>query len=406
MYATSLGYKILLIEDNPGDSELIEEMLMELDGIPFHVLKAASVLEGLKFLAQPERPDLILLDLYLPDSQGLATFQTIHTHSPSVPVVVLTGVQSDSIGVEAVSQGAQDFLVKTGLTSELLVRSLRYAIARGRRTTSSGPVALNLSKVIGFLGVKGGVGTTSLTCHFSTQLKNRTEAPVLTADLDLEGGALSFLLQAQSTFSIADAIENLHHLDAEYWKKVISTGLGGIHVLNSPASAGRYQKPSAEVAACVLRFARTLYPWIIVDLGRSSEFAANVAAEMDEILLVSTPEIVSLQAARKVHESLRESGLTSDRLHLLQNRTLRLPEGSNMIEEIVGLPVYNTIPESPRDLGEAYLRGTLAAPSSAFGSAVHTLVNQITGLKDSSPPSWVANLRHLFSQDKSPKVGV
>lgn len=124
MYATSLGYKILLIEDNPGDSELIEEMLMELDGIPFHVLKAASVLEGLKFLAQPERPDLILLDLYLPDSQGLATFQTIHTHSPSIPVVVLTGVQSDSIGVEAVSQGAQDFLVKTGLTSELLVRSI------------------------------------------------------------------------------------------------------------------------------------------------------------------------------------------------------------------------------------------------------------------------------------------
>ena len=77
MSAITHGYKVLLIEDNPGDSELIEEMLLEMNGIPFTVDKAFSLLEAIKQLAQQDRPDVILVDLFLPDSQGLDSLRAV-----------------------------------------------------------------------------------------------------------------------------------------------------------------------------------------------------------------------------------------------------------------------------------------------------------------------------------------
>lgn len=396
MTASTMGYRILLIEDNPGDSELIEEMLLEMNGIPFEIEKAYSLLEGLKYLSQDERPDLILVDLFLPDSQGLESFYSVQAHAGDVPIVVLTGVQSDSVGVDAVARGAQDFLVKMGLTSELLVRSVRYAMARGNRKAV--PIAAKVGKSVGFLGVKGGVGTTSLACHFASELKRSLDGQVLVSDLDLEGGALGFLLQSHSTFSIADAIENLHHLDAEYWKKVISPGLGGVHVLKSPAAVGRHQKPTADVAACVLRFARGLYPWTVCDLGRMNEFAANVAVELDQVFLVTTNDLVSLQAARKAVESLRECGLPTSRVHLVQNRLARVMEPTGLIGEVTGMRVFHAFPECARDLGEAYVQGKLASHSSAFAHSMAEFVGVVSGKKEAGAASWFDSLRQMLSK--------
>lgn len=396
MSIATIGYRILLIEDNPGDSDLIEEMLMEMNGIPFTVDKAYSLLEGLKSLSQGDRPDLILVDLFLPDSQGLESFFAVQAQAGEVPVVVLTGIQSDSAGVDAVARGAQDFLVKTGLTSELLVRSVRYAMVRGKG--KPGVKASKTARGIGFMGVKGGVGTTTLACHFASALKRSLDVPVLVSDLDLEGGALGFLLQSTSTYSIADAIENLHHLDAEYWKRVIAPGLGGLHVLKSPASVGRHQKPTAEVAACVLRFARSLYPWIVTDLGRANEFGANVTVELDEVFLVTTNELVSLQAARKAVDTLRGSGVGLDRIHLIHNRAGRGVEQDSLIREITGMSVYHSLPECSRDLSEAYVHGKLAGHSTAFAQGVMDLVRKAGGCREEKQASWLNGMKRLLSK--------
>ena len=391
-----MGYRILLIEDNPGDSELIEEMLSEIRGIPFEVSKANSLLEGLKYLSNGEGPDLILVDLYLTDSQGMETLYAVQTHAQGVPIVVLTGMQSDDVGVVAVARGAQDFLVKAGLTSEILVRSVRYAMERGKRKVEGRTEAAKSSRSIGFMGVKGGVGTTSLACHFASGIKRSEDGQVLAADLDLEGGALGFLLQSSSTTSIADAIENLHHLDEEYWKRVVSVGLGGLHVLKSPAAVGRYQRPTADVAACVLRFARGLYPWTVVDLGRASEFGANVAVELDDVFLVTTGELVSLQATKKTVESLRECGLPQNRIHLIQNRGSRSADQTGAIEEVTGIPVYHAFPDCQRDLGEAYVEGRLASHNSGFAQSMDELVGRVSGRQEVEARSWMSNFKKML----------
>jgi two-component system, cell cycle sensor histidine kinase and response regulator CckA len=123
------GYKILLIEDNPGDAALIREMLR--DAAYGDVACAERLSAGLQLL-QRQSFDLILLDLGLPDSSGMETFRRIQHENPDLPVIVLTGLTDEEIAIMAISQGAQDFLVKGRIEGELLGRAIRYAIERNR----------------------------------------------------------------------------------------------------------------------------------------------------------------------------------------------------------------------------------------------------------------------------------
>jgi signal transduction histidine kinase len=123
--------KVLLIEDNPGDARIIREVLAEVSGISFDVDWADSVLAGLGRL-RVGGIDVVLLDLSLPDSRGLETFERVRDEVPEVPVVVLTGLDDETFALGAVREGAQDYLVKGQVDSNLLARSIRYAIERKR----------------------------------------------------------------------------------------------------------------------------------------------------------------------------------------------------------------------------------------------------------------------------------
>jgi anti-anti-sigma factor len=121
--------KVLLVEDNPGDARLLREMLAEVGGISFELEYADQLSSGLERLAV-EGIDLILLDLSLPDSQGLDTFARANAQAPQVPIIVLSGLDDEVLAVKAVREGAQDYLVKGLVDSNLLARAIRYAIER------------------------------------------------------------------------------------------------------------------------------------------------------------------------------------------------------------------------------------------------------------------------------------
>lgn len=123
--------KVLLTEDNFEDARLIREMLSEARNTLFDLEYADQLRWGLKRLAAGGI-DVVLLDLSLPDSQGLDTFVKVYRQAPSVPIVVLTGLDDQTLAVKAVQGGAQDYLVKGQLDGNLLVRALRYAIERKR----------------------------------------------------------------------------------------------------------------------------------------------------------------------------------------------------------------------------------------------------------------------------------
>jgi len=122
--------QILLVEDNPADAVLLKKELAESLFGPFSVTHVKRLQEALGQL-QEQRFDAVLLDLGLPDSQGLATLERIHKHMHrEAPIVVLTGLADEVLGVRALQNGAADYLVKGGLTDSMRARSVRYAIQR------------------------------------------------------------------------------------------------------------------------------------------------------------------------------------------------------------------------------------------------------------------------------------
>src|SRR5437762_10926464 len=128
-------HNVLLIEDNPGDARLIREMLAEDPEAPFRLHFAERLSSGLELLSgggESGAPSLVLLDLSLPDSYGLETFAKVYAHSPAVPIIVLTGNDDQTVALSAVKGGAQDYLVKSRLDRELLLRSMQYSIERKR----------------------------------------------------------------------------------------------------------------------------------------------------------------------------------------------------------------------------------------------------------------------------------
>lgn len=123
--------KILLIEDNPGDARLLQEMLVEIKDASFELEWVDELSTGLERLTEGDI-DAILLDLSLPDSQGIATFTQVYTQAPHIPVTVLSGIDDTSLAIKAVREGAQDYLIKGKTDSNLLARTIRYAVERKR----------------------------------------------------------------------------------------------------------------------------------------------------------------------------------------------------------------------------------------------------------------------------------
>ncbi|MDY6964714.1 MAG: ATP-binding protein [Halobacteriota archaeon] len=120
---------VLLIEDNPGDARLLQEMLREAVSYQFEMVNARSLKEAFELLDE-KTFDVIISDLGLPDSQGFETFLKVHNKALELPIIVMTGLADDATGTRAVREGAQDYLVKGQVEGDLLIRTIRYAIER------------------------------------------------------------------------------------------------------------------------------------------------------------------------------------------------------------------------------------------------------------------------------------
>jgi DNA-binding response OmpR family regulator len=119
---------VLLIEDDENDRALFSRLVSRAE---WKVDSASTLDEGLGRIGK-EFPAVVLLDLGLPDSNGISGLRQLTRRFPELPIVVLTGLDDEAVGLQAVREGAQDYLVKGQVDGKLLDRSLRYAIERKR----------------------------------------------------------------------------------------------------------------------------------------------------------------------------------------------------------------------------------------------------------------------------------
>ncbi|QLE54700.1 response regulator [Nostoc sp. TCL26-01] len=130
--------RVLLVEDNPGDVFLIQELIKEVNTVKVELKPVDELSAALNILANMSDGearlgfDVMLLDLSLPDSQGIETFVRANTQAKIIPIIVLTGIDDQNLALRAMQEGAQDYLVKGQVSGDLLIRSMRYAMERQR----------------------------------------------------------------------------------------------------------------------------------------------------------------------------------------------------------------------------------------------------------------------------------
>lgn len=125
----TLDIAVLLVEDNPDDARLLRYSLEEVSGVKFNIIHVNRLADAVISLKR-DHVDVVLLDINLPDSVGLDTFRLTHSVAAAVPIIILTGNDDDDLASQALNEGAQDYLVKSRANSDLLYRSIRYAIER------------------------------------------------------------------------------------------------------------------------------------------------------------------------------------------------------------------------------------------------------------------------------------
>jgi len=400
--------RVLLVEDNPGDAVLFQEMLAEADPDGFSLRRAETLLEALDQVAEFSF-DVIALDLNLPDSHGLETFTAMRSYAPRTPVVLLTGNDDDAMAVAAVEAGAEDYLVKDNLDAERLAQALRYAVVRHHRSgRGDKPPSENAGggKLIAVVGSRGGTGSTTVACHVAEAAARLHGERVLLMDLDVEGGNVGFLMQAQSPYGLVEAVENVHRLEETFWRSLVDER-ERLDVLPSPALLGRGELPPAGRFRHLVRFAKNRYAWTVADLGRLTRHTAVVMQEADRVLLVTTSDLAAMHSARRLLGAIGELGVPAAAVTIVRNWAGRWREGERIFEDVVKAQVAASLPSAEKELTEACTQGRLARPESEFGKAVSSLAAQLTGLPVPEPAGRKAGWKswRLFSRQAEIRAG-
>lgn len=383
---------VLLIEDSPDYAELVRVWLADEEDVEFILKWTDSLLEGMNTLAQGG-VDVILLDLGLPDSDGPATFTTAKNCARGVPILILSGGDSEALALRMVQEGAQDYLVKSSCSSATLKKAIRYAVVRyGAQGEKTGLTASpSRAKVIGVIGAKGGVGATTVACNLAVELSRQTGQRTLLADLDIDAGLVNFFMNIEARHSVLDGINHLHHLDVSCWEGIVAKGAGGLHIARSPGLMGA-DTPDLDRARHLITVVAAFYQWILLDLGRLNAFSLSLLDRVDELLLVTTTGVPALYEAKRMIGALQKAGFEPDRLRLIVNQFGdRNDYSGSELGRMFGIHVYARLPGAVQELHDACVNGKQLSENSEFRGHIAGLARRVAGLPE-KPKSKVAQM--------------
>jgi pilus assembly protein CpaE len=364
-----------------GNQQLWNEAQECLRSLPVHVvLQQPALGDVAAFVDQldQQRPDVLLLDITgLPEPLDVV-LRKIKSVSGSPMIIALSSTADPETILSAIRAGANEFLYPP------FDAGLHRALERfsGERTRSQAPQRQR-GKALGFVSGKGGCGATTIACHVAVEIQRVTGQEVLLADLDLASGMVGFLMKSTSSYSILDAVKNVHRLDQSYWKALVSNGQAHVEVIAAPPAASFRGDTDPQAFRRVLRFLRTIYDWVIVDLGRSlNPLTFALLEDIDETYLVSTLDLPSLHQTKQVVQALLEAGHGRQHLHLLMNRMPKRPDlAPAEVKRALGVPIYETLPNNYPELYEAYAEGNLLPTGSELGKYMTGLAQKIAGVE-------------------------
>ena len=375
--------RILLIEDDPDYEQLICAVLAAC-GDMFEVRSAARLDAGLALIPQ-YLPELVLVDLNLPDSSGYETFLHVRERARGIPIIVLTGLDDDQVAIRAVEDGAQDYLVKSLIQPKLIARCVHMALSRQKR--QAGPpesVSPPSGTVLSFVGSKGGVGTSTTAVNIAALLaQNGFESVVIELQTG-RPGTLSLYLQTDPAHGLdwllrkpADTITpaDLQHCLVE--------ALAGLHLLCPTAGCGAQGSLDADHARAIIAATRRVCRFVILDLPAHLEAGVVEALKLsDSIILLVDRESASIHCGPAFLEQIRiaTSRNKEVRLAVIDRTGLELPMPLEDIRRQLKLSPLAMIPEAGAGIALSHAARTplvLLYPDGAFGLAHFELAEHL-----------------------------
>ncbi len=328
--------RVIIVDDIAETRENIRKLLQFENDVDV-IGVARTGREGLD-LAKETKPDVILMDINMPDMDGITATELITKSVPFAKIVILS-VQSDPNYMRrAMLAGARDFLTKPPSVDELTsaIRSAGVKAREERAKTSQGfsqqvpggpgssPIAapaVSLGKVIVVYSPKGGVGCTTIAVNLAVSLHN-DETQVVLVDGNLQFGDVAVFLNEQSKNSVVDLAPRADELDPEVVNGVlISHGSSGVKVLAAPFRPEYAENVTGEQFAKLLRYLRRMFSYIIVDTSSAlTDVTLGGIDASDVIILVTTQDIPAIKNARLFLDVADALGIEKKRILFVMNR--------------------------------------------------------------------------------------
>jgi len=290
------------------------------------------------------------------------------------------------------------FAVDASATPQRILRAIHAGAAEFLFPPMAGPLAEALEKlgeeirgqvdsqghgrVAALVSAKGGCGTTTIAAHMAMELVGLSEGKVLLADLDLESGLVSLLMGSSTPYCLLDVIENLDRLDEHFWKGLATEGRPGVDLLGSAPAPNYKPPPTPEQMHDVVRFLRTQYAAIVLDLGRSiTPILMSTIEQVDALFLVTTLEIPALQRAASMTAALLNRGYPTDHLRVILNRMPRDPDATVAeLEKMIGATVLIAVPSDYPALYECYSEGRFLSASHRLSRCYADIAAHVLGV--------------------------
>lgn len=362
--------KVLLIEDNRIEARQTQHWLGAAQDGSFETEWVEQLQQAADRLPQGGI-DIILLDLNLPDSRGLETFDKIHSLAPDLPVVVLTGEYDESIGPSAVERGAQDYLVKQQANAAVLARILRFSLTRHRAQAEALKTRKEkVGKVFGILGAKGGSGTSTVAVNVAVSLITHHKKSVILAELRHTFGTIACQLHDETPRNLSPLLElPPEQIDDHELALLLANGPAGLRILFGPQVQSEYRLIDAARSQAIVKNLAIMADFVFVEFANQPSAALQAAAHLcDGVIVVLEREPGSVQCAKAAVRQLTNWGVIPSRVAaVIVNRTvLPISMGLSDVRAQLGCEVIGVVPPATLECLHAESKGlplVLAQPS-------------------------------------------
>jgi pilus assembly protein CpaE len=353
-----------------------------------HELSAYPTRYQVADLVAAQEPSLCLIEVTNPPDRALAVIPELLRAAPQLPIVAVLPNNDPELVLRCLRQGASDFLMQP-FTIEQVEASLQK-LSKLRPGQSSHP-----GKVYCVMPAKGACGASTVASNLAYELKRSGDKRILLADLDPLAGTLAFLLKIKSNYSFLDVLQRSGEMDVDLWKAVV-TNRQGVDVLLAPEVMSEGLSELTDASA-IVEYARGTYDLVVLDAGGVyGDWNLSQAQLADDVLLITTNELTSLQAVQRALNYLDNNGVGRWKVRLVVNRYDRhVGLSKDVIGTALHTDIYHLIPSDYEAIQKALMEGKPMAPTSNFGKSMTGLVDRLAGGHE--PPKKSTSLSGLLS---------